>query len=114
MVLRRGYVSNLAFQTDVPILAVNHILNDFAQRVAKIVSGNLKLDCSYEPSTVMISMAPESQRIPASPFSIERRVGMAFSEGKYFSAAPVHRDGHIKLIEEYERWAAAQLGDAGR
>lgn len=106
MVLRRGYVSNLAFYTDVPILSTNPILDDFAQRVGNIVSGNLKLDCIYEPSTVMISMDPESQRIPAAPFSIERRVGTAFSENKYFSAAPLHTDVHIKLLEEYERLAA--------
>jgi hypothetical protein len=108
MVLRRGYVSNLAFYSDVPLLSVNPILDDFAERVGKIVSGNLKLDCRYEPSTVMISMDPESQRVPASPFSIERRVGTAFSEGKYFSAAPVHTDVHIKLVEEYERSVATQ------
>jgi hypothetical protein len=108
MVLRRGYVSNLAFYSGLPLLSTNAVLNDFAKRVGEIVSGNLKLDCIYEPSTVMIGMDPESQRIPASPFSIERRIGTAFSEGKYFSAAPVHTDVHIKLVEEYERSVAAQ------
>jgi len=102
-VRRKAYVSQVTFVSEGPLLFVNPILKDFGDRISDIVSQNLRLECKYAPSALLISLDPESQRFPSGPLSIEHRMGTPFSEGKYFSSAPVQTDLHLKLLEEFER-----------
>jgi len=103
MVRRKAYVSQVTFYSDAPLLFVNPVLKELSEEIGKIVSGNLKLESVYEPSGIVLSLDPETQRVPSSPFSIERRQGIAFSEDKYFSVAPLPTDIHLGMLEEYER-----------
>jgi hypothetical protein len=103
MVKRKAYVSQITFYSGVPLLFVHPILKNLSEKIAKVVSENLNLSSTFEPTAILFGLDPESQRIATSPFSIERRQGTAFSEGKYFSGAPVPTDIHLALLEEFER-----------
>jgi hypothetical protein len=107
MVKRKAYVSQFSFYSDEPLLQVNPLLKKLSEKIGKAVSENLNLSSVFEPTAVIIGLDPESQRIPTSAFSIERRQGVAFSEGKYFSAAPLPTDIHFALVEEFERSVTA-------
>jgi|SRR5467141_3105969 len=114
MIKRKAYVSQILFYSDAPLLSVNPILNVVGKRISKEVSENLKLPYTFQPRGVSLGIDPEEQRIPVQVFSIERREGVAFSENKYWSAAPVSTDSHLALIEEFERSIQKQQFSSGR
>jgi hypothetical protein len=99
---RRGYVSHIVFYSDAPLLSLNPVLDVIGERVSKEVSANLKLPYAFQPMGIRLGIDPEQQRIPVQVFTVERREGAAFSEGKYFSAAPVSTETHLALIEQFE------------
>ena len=103
MIKRKAFVSHFTFYSDAPLLELNPVLDTVGIRISKEVSANLKLDYKFETRGISLAIDPESQRIPVQLFTIERREGTAFSEGKYFSAAPVSTETHQSLIEEVER-----------
>jgi len=114
MIKRKAYVSQIIFYSDMPLLSVNPVLDVVGKRISKEVSDNLKLPYVFQPRGISLGIDPEEQRIPVQFFSIERREGAAFSEGKYFSAAPVSTDTHLAVIEEFERAAYKQREAAKR
>lgn len=103
MIKRKSYVSQLTFYSDARMLLLNPFLSTVAQKISDEVTTNLKLKYQFQPTGVIIGVDPESQKIPVQVFTVERRVGVAFSEGKYFSAAPVPTTIHLRLLEEFER-----------
>jgi hypothetical protein len=103
IVKRKSYVSNVTFYSDEPLLFVNPVLNRVGDELSKTVSTSLKLPYVFEPIGVLLGIDPETQRIPVQAFTVERRQGIAFSENKYFSAAPVPTDVHLALLETFER-----------
>lgn len=105
MVKRKAYVSHIIFYSEVPLLSLNPALDVVAKRVSKEVTNNLKLPSVFQPRGISLGLDPAEQRIPVQHFSIERREGVAFSENKYWSAAPVATDVHLALIEEFEQAA---------
>jgi hypothetical protein len=112
MIKRKAYVSQVIFYSDAPLLSINPILDVVGDRISKEVSNNLKLPYVFQPRGISLGIDPEVQRIPVQVFSIERREGVAFSEDKYWSAAPVSTDTHLALIEEFERAAQKYRGVA--
>jgi hypothetical protein len=103
MIKRIANVSHIAFYSDAPLLSVNPILDVIGEKISKEVSANLRLPYAFQPQGIRLGIDPEEQRIPIQAFTVERRDGAAFSEGKYFSAAPVSTDTHLALIEAFER-----------
>ncbi len=109
MIKRKTYVSHVTFYSDAPLLHANPIFDSIADKLTKMVSHNLKSSSTFQAAGIFLNADPLTQTIPVQMFSIERRQGVAFSEGKYFSAAPVPTDVHLELIEEFERAARAQV-----
>jgi hypothetical protein len=58
---------------------------------------------TYEPTVISIDYDALTGKHPLGPFSIQRRENTPFSEGKYFSSAPLPTDIHIKLLEKFEK-----------
>ena len=109
MIKRKAYVSHVLFYSDVSLLSVNPALDVIAKRINKEVTDNLKLPYTFHPRGISLGIDPVEQRIPVQVFSIERREGVAFSENKYWSGAPVPTDTHLALIEEFERTIQRQI-----
>jgi hypothetical protein len=103
MIKRKAYVSHVTFHSDVPLLSPPPIFQRIAKAMDKSIAENLKLAYSFQPYAILLGIDPEDQRIPVQRFSVERRDGIAFAENKYFSAAPVPTDLHLRLLEELER-----------
>jgi hypothetical protein len=103
MVKRKAYVSHVTFYSNAPLLSLNPVLDATGEQISRAVTATLKLPYTFQPAGIMIGIDPEEQRIPIQRFSIERREGAAFRENKYFSAAPIPTDLHLRLLEEFER-----------
>lgn len=102
LIKRKSYVSHIMFYSDAPLLSVHPILDAVAKSISKEVTDNLKFPYVFHPRGISLGIDPAEQRIPVQPFTLERREGIAFSENKYWSAAPVSTDTHLALIEEFE------------
>ncbi len=103
MVTRAAYVSNVTFHSDVPMLAVNPVLDNIAKRVSDEVAENFKQVLEFEPASVALSFDSLSTKFGVAGFSLQRREGVAFWENKYFSGAPLKTSVHWELLEEWER-----------
>jgi len=107
MVRRKGFVSQVTFYSDAPFLSLNPVLTTVGERLSKEVAANLNLPYIFGPRGMSMGVDPETLRIPIQAFTIERREGVAYSEGKYFSAAPVSTESHIEILSQLERAARA-------
>jgi hypothetical protein len=98
MVKRKAYVSHLTFYSDARLLSLNPVLNGIGETMSKAVSANMQLAYKFQPTGILTGIDPEEQIVPVQRFSIERRERIAFSENKYFSAAPVSTELHLSLL----------------
>lgn len=102
MIRRYGYVSDLSFYSDAPILTSNPLLNRIAQRTSEALTGIWNETVHYEAMDFRIGHDPLSRKWQIAPFQITRRAETEFSKNKYFSEAPLPTDLHIELLKEYE------------
>jgi hypothetical protein len=103
MIKRRGYLSNLCFHSDCPLLVMaSSPASRLAERVHGAVSEITGDRTPWEP----IVLTLHSEAIPRKPvsaaFTIQRRAETAFSENKYYSEAPLPTDLHLALLEQFE------------
>jgi hypothetical protein len=104
-------------QTIIPRQYTSTVVIDFEQSVDKVLgqieiiknllSYSLKsrYEWSYPISLTGISFGIDPQLLPQdrnSRFSLEKRVGIPFSHNRYFSAAPLPTEEHLKLLEQIE------------
>ncbi len=102
MIKRKSYVSQISFFTDVPMLSLHPMLATTGDAISSAVKQHLKLPYKFHPRGIVFGIDPEEQRIPIPPFTLERRDGIAFSENKYFSSAPVPTRIHLQVVEAFE------------
>ena len=111
MITRRGYVSNLTFHTDVPILGKNNSPASMLAERARESLVNITGDTTPWQPTILTLNSDQFPRKPLhAPFTIQRRANTAFSDNKYFSEAPLPTDVHVSLLEKFEADVRA-LGD---
>ena len=99
---RFGYISDVSFFSDAPILDVNPAVKSLASACSEELSRIWMEPVKYEPFTVRVGHDPTSRKYPIAPFMIEHRAESRFSENKYFSEAPLPTDVHWRLLEEFE------------
>jgi hypothetical protein len=102
MIKRFGYVSDLTFYSDVPILSVNPALTKLAAKTSAALTDIWQEPIQYEPTNLAVGHDPMARKYGIAPFSITHRAEARFSENKYFSEAPLPTDMHIALLEEFE------------
>lgn len=102
MITRFGYVSDLTFYTDVPILSVNPALTKLAAKTSAALTDIWQEPVQYEPANLAVGHDPMARKYGIAPFSITHRAESRFSENKYFSEAPLPTDMHITLLKEFE------------
>ena len=101
---RRFYVSELAFQSNMRLDAINKFFTAISSKVTTTVSKFARQEYNFEP--VAIVAMPDMSNIKLGPtsFRIDRLQGAPFEDKKYFSSAPLPTDDHIGLIEEFEKY----------
>jgi hypothetical protein len=97
-----GYVSGISFYSDVPILAVNPMLNFLAAKMSAALSDIWQEPIHYETVGIGVGHDPGTRKFPIAQFTVTRREAAKFSENKYYSEAPLPTDLHLSLLEEYE------------
>jgi hypothetical protein len=103
MITRRGYVSNLTFRSDAPILGKdNSPVARLVQGVSEAFSKITGDKTPWGPSILTLNSEHIPRKPLHAPFTIQRRAETTFSENKYFSEAPLPTDQHIALLEAFE------------
>jgi len=102
MIKRFGYVSDLTFYSDVPILSGNPALAKLAAKTSAALSEIWQEPIHYEPANLAVGHDPMARKYGIAPFTITHRAESRFSDNKYFSEAPLPTDLHISLLEEFE------------
>jgi hypothetical protein len=103
MIKRFGYVSDLTFHSEAPLLAASSAIKNLADKNSKLVSEIWQELVKYEGLSMAVGHDPMSRQSGIAAFTIQRRGAARFSENKFFSEAPLLTDTHIRLLEEYER-----------
>jgi hypothetical protein len=97
------YVSEMYVETDQEMTALNPGLDKFCRLLGSAVpSGSSK---SYELFGLHFSTDPKDGP-PLVNFKFERQVNTHFSHHRYFSAAPIHTDHHLELLQNLEKLLA--------
>jgi len=102
MIRRWGYISQVVFYTDFPLLAS---MSSPVQKLAQKVSGvteELWNGLKYEPTNLSIGHDPSARKNAIASLFIQHRGNSPFSENKYYSEAPLPTHQHIKFLEEFE------------
>lgn len=102
MIRRYGYVSDLTFYSDVPMLSLSPLLDRIARKTSDALSEIWNEPVNYEPIDLKVGHDPLKRKWGIAPFQITRRAETEFSANKYFSEAPIPTNLHISLLEEYE------------
>lgn len=103
IITRRSYLSQVSFHSDIQLFSLHPVLEFLAQAITKSVTEDLRLPSKFEASGVLLALDPAEQRVPLPRFTIERRERSAFSDGKYFSSAPLKTRTHIELLNYLEK-----------
>ena len=101
-VSRWNYVSNLAFNSDVDLNFVSPALSDFIARLGTEMKDDIRVAGDFHVESITFDIDRTSGVKQLTPFKIERRSKIEFSQGKYFSAAPLQTQVHISLLEQFE------------
>jgi len=102
MIKHYGYVSDLTFYSDVPLLSLNPAVAKLATKASQKLTDVWREPIEYEGLTFALGHDPTARKYAIAPFSIARRAEAKFSENKYYSEAPLPTDIHISLLQEFE------------
>jgi hypothetical protein len=106
-----GYVSQLIFRTDFPLLAESSgPIRNLAARTSEVTEalwGGLK----YEATRISIGHDPIVRKHAIASLIVEHQVNTRFDENKYFSEAPLPTHLHIRFLEEFEADVLRQRGE---
>jgi hypothetical protein len=107
MISRKGYLSNLTFYSEAPILIGCTPLSKLAARAGEAMTEINGDKTPWQP----IILTLQSDSVPRKPtnatLTIQRRGDIAFSENKYYSESPFPTDVHIGLLEQFEKDVSA-------
>ena len=115
MIKRWGYLSNLTFYSDVPLLGPQAAIIKLERRISEKVSQRVTdANLRYEPTRLDLDFDRSQINFPLAAFTIQRRTIAPFSENKYFSEAPLRSEDHVALLEEFENNILADMPVAQR
>ena len=105
LVRRKLYVSDLNIQFERPLMLVNPKLEGISDLLADKIKNRVP-GLKFEVGAMALWQDPEAP-VKTVPFRLERALNVPFSEGRYFSQAPIHTHEHIELLEKIEQTASA-------
>jgi hypothetical protein len=103
IIKRRGYVSQLVFKTDGPMLTLlGEPVAKLSNRVTASLEDAIGEKIHYEPTGLWIGFDQLTRKMAPAAFTVQRRTDGPFNENKYFSEAPLPTEVHLKLLQEFE------------
>jgi hypothetical protein len=115
MIRRTAFVSQVVFYSDVPLLnAISPSLNSLAKKTSEFLGGIFDDGLTFEVAKIAIGHDPSARKTSIASFTLEHRVNTKFSDGKFFSEAPLPTKLHIKLLEELEADLSEAQHESGK
>lgn len=103
MLKRKGFVSQLIFHSDAPIFSsLSSSLSKLGENVTQAIEKSYGEKIDYQPSSFSIHFDQTTRQLSPAPFTLMRRLGIPFSENKYFSEAPLPTNIHEELLHAFE------------
>jgi hypothetical protein len=102
MIKRWAYLSGITFFSDVDFDGINPAVSRLCSRLSSSVSEIQGEQFDYHFGGMTISFDKSVKAAPVAQLIIARRADTPFSQGKWFSEAPLPTETHIKLLEEFE------------
>jgi len=102
MMKNPGYLSQITFRTDVPLIRLNPKLEQIAARISESVSRRSDFEFSYSFAGLVLNYDTTNIKQSAAPFTLERRVDTPYSENVYYSQAALSTSEHLSILEECE------------
>jgi hypothetical protein len=100
MIRKKLYVSELNVRCARRIDSLNPKLSQFAARIASLIPA--KPNVPYELFGLSFSPVHGVSPLVISPFRFERKNNTTPDEQRFYSTAPLHTDGHLSLLNEFE------------
>jgi len=103
MIKRKAYVSQLMFHSDAPIFsALSGSLSRLAEKVTQAVEQSYGERINYEPFSFSFHCDQTTRQLSPTAFGVSRRLGVPFTENKYFSEAPLPTRLHEELLRTFD------------
>lgn len=103
MIQRFGYVSQLTFYSEAKLDTLHPALRKLAERISSAVSEIQNERFHYQTTSIAIQHDPSLRKYQIAGFTIQPRAETRFSEGKYFSEAPLATDLHWEMLQQFEK-----------
>jgi len=101
-ITRWGYISDLLFSTEFPLLATfSSPLEKLARKTSAFTDKNFG-NLPYQAMSVTVGHDPTVRKNAIAGFLITHRIDTRFDQNRYFSEAPLPTNLHIKCLEEFE------------
>lgn len=104
MIKRKGYGSQLTFESEMKMSKLNSAVGNIAEVISSKLSVAMGQAVTYEPTALLFNLDQSVTKLNPSAFSIERRAEVPFSDKKYFSNAPLGTQDHIELLKTFETY----------
>jgi hypothetical protein len=102
MLTKWGYISQIIFHSDVPLLRqMSDPIQNLAEKTSAVME-SLWSGLKYEPTNISIGHDPGARKHQIASLFIQHRINSRFDEHKYFSEAPLPTHLHIQFLEEFE------------
>ena len=96
------FVSQLVFQSEMRLTALNPVLQKIVDRLNTYVSADLGQEpFAFDSNVVMSPDVSQNESTPGA-FTIERRADAPFKAKTYFSSAPLRTAVYLELLQEFE------------
>jgi hypothetical protein len=103
MISRWGYISQITFRSDFPLLnLISEPLLNLARKTGKAVDSFFGEGLEYEVARVNVGHDPLMRLNGIAGITIEHRANVKFADNKFFSEAPLPTNLHVKFLEEFE------------
>jgi hypothetical protein len=97
----KHYLSELWIHTEKSLNSLNPKLHNFIKRLESLIEGHDRNSFGFETTGIILGPDFTGATRPGN-FRFERLVDIPFKENRYYSAAPLQTDVHLKLLDEFE------------
>ena len=102
MIRRFGYISHLAFRSDIPLLKLHSSpAQKLAEKITSVTDETFG-GLTYQPHQLWIGHDPLVRKHSIASFVLVHRGNTRFDENVFWSEAPLQTKQHIQFVKEFE------------